>query len=125
MSKNIITWFEIYVHDMDRARMFYKTVCGLTTEKMEVGDFNGEMYNFPYDIESNGISGALVKWDKQQPNAGGSIIYFNSEDCNIELANVEQAGGKIIVPKMPAGSDGFSALILDSEGNTIGFYSSK
>jgi hypothetical protein len=34
-------------------------------------------------------------------------------------------GGKIIQPKMPAGEYGFSCLIQDSEGNIVGFYSSK
>jgi uncharacterized protein len=123
--QNIIVWVEIYVSDMDRARGFYETVLDLKTEKMEVGDFEGVMYAFPFEMDGAGASGALVKWDKQQPNSNGTIPYFASQDCDIELAKVEQAGGKIILAKAPAGKNGFSALIEDTEGNRIGFYSSK
>jgi predicted enzyme related to lactoylglutathione lyase len=40
------------------------------------------------------------------------------------LDNVENAGGKIILPKtMIAGGNGFKAFINDSEGNKIALHS--
>jgi len=124
-SRNPLSWFEIYVTDMDRARKFYETVIGLPLSKIEVGDFDGIMYGFPMVMGGEGASGALVKWEQQQPSSSGTIIYFDSKDCDIELSRVEAAGGKILQPKMKAGEFGFSCLVSDTEGNTFGFYSDK
>jgi len=45
------------------------------------------------------------------------------EDCSIEEARVETAGGKIIKTKMSLGEHGFCSICLDSEQNTFGLYS--
>jgi uncharacterized protein len=124
MKNNVANWFEIYVEDIDRAIGFYESLLEVKLSKLNSGDFDGIMYAFPME-EGTGSSGALVKWSERKPSSEGSIIYFDSQDCNIELARVEKNGGKIIQPKMPAGEYGFSCLIQDSEGNIVGFYSSK
>jgi predicted enzyme related to lactoylglutathione lyase len=38
-------------------------------------------------------------------------------------ACVEAAGGKVLLPKMDIGESGFMAMILDTEGNSIGIHS--
>lgn len=124
-TRNPLSWFEIYVTDMDRAIQFYQAVTGLTLSKLDVGDFDGQMYGFPMNMGVEGASGALVKWDQQQPSSSGTIIYFDSKDCNIELSRVVEAGGQILQPKMQAGGFGYSCLIRDTEGNTFGFYSNN
>ncbi|NJK71641.1 MAG: VOC family protein [Thermales bacterium] len=120
--RNPASWFEIYVNDMERARKFYETVMGVETTKMEAGDFDGEMYTLPMVMGGEGAGGALVKWANQQPSSSGTIVYFDSKDCEIELARVEGAGGKILQTKSQAGEFGFSCLIQDTEGNTVGFF---
>ncbi|WP_413698682.1 VOC family protein [Psychromonas sp. KJ10-10] len=59
--------------------------------------------------------------------AGGNstLVYFDSEDCAVEQARIEQFGGKLIVPKMAIGDYGFIVIALDTEGNSIGFHSMK
>ena len=37
MSTNPVTWFEIYVQDMDRAREFYETVLDVTLARLDTG----------------------------------------------------------------------------------------
>ena len=41
------------------------------------------------------------------------------------LARVEEAGGKVLVPKMNIGENGNIAYIMDTEGNNIGNYSNE
>jgi predicted enzyme related to lactoylglutathione lyase len=56
---------------------------------------------------------------------GGTLVYFTCEDCSIETARVEPAGGKVLQQKMPIGEHGFCSIVMDTEGNTIGFHSMK
>ncbi len=124
---NPIGWFEIYVEDMNRAAKFYETVLGLTAEALPMPDdgSNMEMRAFPGEMENAGATGALVKMDGMSGGAGGTIIYFVTEDCAVPEAKVEAAGGKVLQPKMSIGEHGFCSLVADTEGNTIGFHSMK
>jgi uncharacterized protein len=127
MSKrNPVSWFEIYVHDMDRARKFYETVLGQEMTDMPMPDDSGafgQMISFPGDEKSPGSSGALVKHEMGTPSAAGTLVYFSCEDCAVELDRVEAAGGKVLQPKFPIGEYGFCGVASDTEGNSIGFHS--
>ncbi len=124
--KKVISWFEIYVSDFNRAKRFYTTVFKypLTDLPMHSERHPGMQYaTFPAD--ATGAGGALVKMDQVQPGGGGVLIYFASDDINAALSRVEAAGGKIIRPKLSAGDQGFIAFIEDTEGNMIGLHSAK
>lgn len=41
------------------------------------------------------------------------------------VARVEAAGGKVLLPKMTIGEHGFMAIIMDTEGNSIGIHSTS
>ena len=41
--KNIVSWFEIYVTDLDRAKKFYETVLGKDLHKMPVPEELGSV----------------------------------------------------------------------------------
>lgn len=123
--KNMVSWFEIYVTEMDRAKKFYETILGKELSKMPVPEELGmEMWAFPWIDDAVNAAGALVKSEMGQPNSSGTIIYFDSEDCS-ELSLVEEAGGKILLPKTPVEGFGHFCLISDTEGNTVGFFSNK
>jgi predicted enzyme related to lactoylglutathione lyase len=56
------------------------------------------------------------------------LVYFtaHSGDLSNELARVEAAGGKILVPRKEIGPDyGFMAVILDTEGNRVALHSKE
>jgi uncharacterized protein len=127
MAKNPITWFEIYVDDMNRAKTFYETVLEieLTHLPMPEDAGGGEMWTFPWVNEAPNCSGALVKHEMGKPSATGTLIYFDCKDCAVELARVAAAGGKVNAPKFSIGDFGFIALASDTEGNSIGFHSMK
>ncbi len=126
MSKmNAIGWFDIFVDDLPRATAFYETVLGLKLEPM--GDPTGEnqMMSFPADMGVYGAGGALSKSEHGRPGVGGTVIYFNAEDCAVEEARVADAGGQVMRPKFSIGEFGFVSLCMDTEGNMVGIASMK
>lgn len=124
MSKmNAVGWFDLYVDELDRAVGFYETV--FACELAPIGDPTGEsrMMSFPADMSAYGAGGALTKSPHARPGAGGTVIYFNAEDCAVEEARVAGAGGKVVRPKFSIGEFGFVSLCEDTEGNLFGISS--
>lgn len=123
MHYNPANWFEIYVDDMPRARAFYETVLGVTLERMSAGDL--EMWSFPMSPEAPGAGGTLVRVAGMKAGGNSTIVYFRCEDCAVEASRVAAAGGRVHRPKMSIGPYGFIALVVDTEGNTIGLHSMR
>ena len=120
--KNPIRWFEIYVDNMDRAKSFYENVFKVTLTKMSDAPVT-EMWGFPSDPAGWGCSGSLVKMQGLKPSGVSTIVYFASEDCQIEELRVVKYGGKVDKPKFSIGQYGFISLVIDTEGNVIGLHS--
>ncbi|MDN6884453.1 VOC family protein [Variovorax sp. CAN2819] len=124
-KSNAIGWFDIYVHDMDRAVTFYE---GVLRQKLEpIGDPTGEtrMMSFPTDMGIYGAGGALVKSSHARPGVGGTLVYFSVDDCATEESRVVAAGGKVARPKFSIGEFGWVSLFEDTEGNLVGLSSMK
>lgn len=119
---NPVQWFEIATSDLERAKEFYSKVFKLEFQYIEMPD--SKMYMFG-DPEGKGSAGALVQSADASPSTEGTLVYFNCEDVANEAAMIEEAGGKLLAPKMDIGEFGFFAVILDSEGNKIGLHSEK
>jgi predicted enzyme related to lactoylglutathione lyase len=51
-----------------------------------------------------------------QPEGSGTLSYFSCEDCNLEQARVEPAGGRVLQSKMKIGDSGFIAIGMGTEG---------
>lgn len=127
-NENPVVWFEIYVNNLARARKFYETVFALQMNALPAPDIGEEMdmLFFPGNMESkNRASGALVKQKGFSAGSNSTIVYFMSDDCSIEGARVEKAGGKIFKSKTSLGEYGFMVLAIDTEGNMIGIHSMK
>jgi hypothetical protein len=124
---NPVVWFEIYTDDLSRAQKFYEAVLQVElTELPNPTDDGAQMLAFPMNMESqNSASGTLVKMDGFTAGNNSTIAYFRSEDCSIEEARVEEAGGSIFQSKTALGEYGFSVIAIDTEGNMIGFHSMK
>jgi len=122
VQKNPVTWYEIYVHDLARAKAFYETVflCSLIPEKTD-GSF--EAYRFPGGMPGNGAMGALMKHPMRKPSQEGTMVYFHCDDCAVQSEIADKNGGLVFKAKWGIGQDGFIAIIGDSEGNTIGLHS--
>jgi predicted enzyme related to lactoylglutathione lyase len=122
--KNAISWFEIPAIDLERAQKFYETIFGIN---MIPADFpNIKMRMFPLQ-DMSGVGGALCKAEGfYKPSAtDGPLIYLNGNpDVQLVLDKVEQAGGKIMVPKTEISPDyGHMAVFSDTEGNRVALHS--
>lgn len=122
-SVNPVCWFDIFVSDIERAKKFYKAVFGFQFSDLPIEW--GKQSFFPFENGGQNITGALVEKSDYVANANNTVVYFASEDCVTEEARVENAGGKIIRPKMSIGEFGFVSILMDTEGNTIGLHSRK
>lgn len=122
MNKNIVSWFEIYVTDMPRAKKFYEAVFDTQLEKLETEGM--EYLMFPYQ-EGEGSGGALVKMAGVPVGTGGTMVYLSCEDCAVEESRIVPNGGEILKEKFAIGEHGFISIAKDSEGNVIGLHSMK
>jgi uncharacterized protein len=126
MASNPVSWFEIYVDDLARAKQFYESVLGVKLDVLsDPNDTGIEMLSFPSDMEKYGASGALVKMEGFRAGGNSTLIYFSCDDCAVEESKVEAAGGRVQKPKMSIGEFGFISLAMDSEGNMFGLHSMK
>lgn len=127
---NVLTWFEIPVADMQRARTFYETVLDLKMETMDQGNTEEETVFFPRKpntimAQSGILSGALVKAKRLTPGSNGPLIYLNATpSIDKAIERIEKAGGKLVSPKskIPAG---LIAVFTDSEGNTPALHAAE
>lgn len=119
----LISWFEIPVNDMPRARAFYSKVFQGECPIQEIG---GATMAFLPRPENQGIGGALIQHKAYVPSQEGTLLYFSArskEELIGMLTRINEAGGKVIQSETEISSEiGFMALALDSEGNRIAFY---
>ncbi|MBX2978506.1 MAG: VOC family protein [Flavobacteriales bacterium] len=118
-DRSLISWFEIPVFDLARAKAFYDHLYGIRMESSYAGEY--AMAFFP---ASKGIGGALVQGPGCMPNDSGTLIYLNAgTDLDGMLLRVEEAGGRVIMGRSLIGNDaGWFALIIDSEGNRLALH---
>jgi uncharacterized protein len=125
IPKNALSWFEIPVHDFDRARKFYSQIFNYEMPEEQLGLKRTAF--FLYDKLNNGIGGAIVQGSEYFPSQRGTLIYLHAGDDLTEvLERVEAAGGKIELDKRPVSELqdlGYFAIIFDPDGNRIALYS--
>ncbi len=119
-STNALNWFEIPVTDVERAKRFYESAFDI---KMDLTEMLGmQMVIFPSQHPKTG--GALVKSAQHKPSTVGSVVYLNGNpNLQTVLDKIEEAGGRVIMPKTSLGESGNMALFLDAEGNLVGLHS--
>ena len=125
MTRNAITWFEIPVADIDRAQRFYETLLARSLQRGQAGP--QALAVFPYEV-GTGVGGMLrLDAAATAPAASATLVYFDaSPSLDVVLSRAAELGARIVQPKteLPNGN-GFSAHLLDTEGNRIGLHSPK
>lgn len=123
IKTNPISWFEIPVRDIGKARKFYEKVFDteLTLEDMDA--FN--MAFFPMVENAPGAAGMLIKGETYEPSHAGTIVYFSVEDIEETLRRINANGGKTLLPKKSIGEYGYIAHFEDTEGNRLALHSMK
>jgi predicted enzyme related to lactoylglutathione lyase len=122
---NAISWFEIPTINLERATKFYESIFNISLFPMDTP--NLQMRLFPIDNPATGIGGALVHAEEfySPSSTHGPLVYLNGNpDVQHILDRIEDAGGKIVVPKTQISPEyGFMAVFIDSEGNRIALHS--
>ncbi|MAT89321.1 MAG: glyoxalase [Flavobacteriaceae bacterium] len=123
MKHQPFAWIEIPVTNMNRAIAFYEAVFEYEIKPVSFGGF--DMGWFPFgDHNLPGATGTLIKQESYVPSEEGPLVYFYSEDVQVQLDRVEAAGGRIYQPKTQISEDhGFMGVFIDSEGNRIALHS--
>ncbi len=121
--KNSISWAEIPVTNFERAKKFYSTIYDYEMPSQQMGP--NLMGFLLMEQESNGVGGAIIKGENCVPSQEGTLVYLNGgKDLNVVLNLVEDAGGKVLLPKTQITPEfGYYALFLDTEGNKLGIHS--
>jgi len=121
MANNPVSWFEIYVQDMERARKFYEAMLQVKLEKLN--STVPELWAFPQSFTNYGASGALAKMEGVPSGGNSTLVYFSCVDCAVDAKRAVAAGGRILKEKFSIGEYGFIVLAFDTEGNTFGLHS--
>lgn len=121
-----ITWVEIPVEDIERAKTFYEDLLDTDLEIMRDTLQNNEMVFLPPFGEGI-ITGSLIRSEDFIPSREGVLIFFNcNPDLSSYLKRAQNAGSKIIQPKVMINEEiGYMAIITDSEGNKIALHSAN
>lgn len=123
--KNALNWFEIPVTDFERAKTFYEALLQTKMDTMSMEAMGMTMAFFPADWEK-GVGGGIALGPGYEPSDKGTLVYLNGgEDLSVPLARVEEAGGRIVLPKTSLGSNGFMAQFIDTEGNRVALHSNS
>ncbi|QQS40307.1 MAG: VOC family protein [Acidobacteriota bacterium] len=124
MDKNshTVSWFEIPVSDMDRARKFYETIFDIEMQELPMPEF--KMVTFPMEMGSGHVHGALCQHEMYKPSQDGAVIYLNANpEIQKVIDRIEPAGGTIVIPKTQISEEiGYMAFFTDSEGNRVALH---
>lgn len=111
---NNFNWVEVRTRDLEKARVFYKTLFGwrITGKKNE---------DFEYWFINTGEKPLGGIWRMPEDKPLGVYVYILVDDIDAILEKVEELGGKVTLPKSPSGKR-FMAFFEDPEGNTFGLW---
>jgi uncharacterized protein len=114
--------FEIPADDVERAIKFYKGVFDWTIQKLANPEDPSKDYWFFDTKDENGnkgIGGGLMKRQAPEHSVTNYITVLSVDDY---ASKIEEAGGKVIMPKTEIPDMGFIIVFLDTEKNMFGLY---
>jgi hypothetical protein len=121
-----VVHFEIPADDVGRAKKFYGTIFGWQIEDMPMaGRVNYtivrtvDVDNKMMPKEAGAINGGIMERTKHVKSPVVTIDVVSIDDY---LAEIEDAGGKIVMPKKEIPDMGYYAYFSDTEGNVMGLW---
>jgi predicted enzyme related to lactoylglutathione lyase len=121
---NTFDWIEIRTRDAGAAARFYEAVFGWRVVARD--DSEGTEYLIFDTGEApraqNLRRGAIRLAAGEE--APGVVVYVLVEDIDGVLAQVEEAGGEVAVPKTPQ-EESYKAYFRDPDGNLLGLWEEK
>lgn len=123
MKTQPVSWFEIPVKDLNRAKAFYENVFNTKLDLFEFGPMRTAW--FPRLDTAPGSSGGLVEQQGRSPSRDGTIVFFTVPDIDECLRTIARNGGKMVMPKSGDDEHGAIAHFEDTEGNLVALFSKK
>lgn len=118
-----IVHFEIPVNDMSRAKEFYTKTFGWQTNDMPEMNYvmvhTTQVNEQQMPMTPGAINGGMMKKDEGTPYP---ILVIKVENLDNSLIKIQEAGCKIVLPKMQVGNMGWYARFVDTENNIIGVW---
>jgi predicted enzyme related to lactoylglutathione lyase len=114
--------FEIPADEVERASKFYTGVFEWKMQKLANPEDPSKDYWFFDTKDENGnkgIGGGLMKRQAPEHSVTNYITVPSIDDY---ASKIEEAGGKVIMPKTEIPEMGFILVFLDTENNMFGLY---
>ncbi len=108
-----IVHVELKSADFDRTATFYRDLFGWQMQPFP------EMSYLGFSA-AGGPGGGFAKPEMSQ--APGVLSYLGVADIDAKLAEVEKAGGRVVLGKMAVGDMGSMAIFTDLDGNAVGLW---
>ncbi len=127
LSMDPIVHFEIPVQDLEKARSFYGSIFGWDLQDWPMPD--GSVYigvrTTPVDettripLKPGAINGGIMK---KNEHAQAPIFAITVSSIDDYIPKIQNAGGKVIMPKVDMQGMGFYAYVADPEGTVLGLW---
>jgi predicted enzyme related to lactoylglutathione lyase len=123
---NGVVHFEIPAADPDKLSEFYSQLFGWQINKMDMG--GGYTYYLASTVETGedgmpktpgAINGGIYARTSETERP---INYIDVDDIDSFVSKAEGLGAKVLVPKQPIPGMGWSAQMVDPQGNAYGLY---
>lgn len=116
MKNYRVVHFEIPSENPEESMAFFKEVFG-----WEFRQFGDQPYWFVRtgDEKASGINGGLMQRKHPQQPVVNNILVANIDET---LADIEKAGGMVVVPKTAVNGMGWSAYFMDPDKNIHGVW---
>ena len=114
--------FEIPADDVERASKFYTEVFEWKMQKLANPEDPSKDYWFFDTKDENGnkgIGGGLMKRQAPEHSVTNYVTVASVDDY---ASKIEEAGGKVIMPKTEIPEMGFILVFVDTENNMFGLY---
>jgi uncharacterized protein len=108
-NRGRVVWHDLNTNDIDGARRFYGELFGWNISAHGQWNFiapAGEAQHF----------GTMIQHEPAEKIPPHWLPYLTVTDLEAAIAKVPAAGGKILVPKMPAGTTGHFSYVSDPQG---------
>lgn len=115
--KGDLVHFEIPANDPEKLAAFYTKVLGwkIDEPQPDMGDYR----IISTSEEQKMMGGGL--YQKTMPEQT-PVNYYDVESIEVVSGWVREAGGQVVMKKMPVPGWGYFAICLDSEGNPFGIW---
>jgi hypothetical protein len=120
-----VSYFDIPADNVDRAKVFYKSLLGWKIEPTRMSQSAEEAASSQYQdiLTGKAEEGTMTMGGLYKRKMGEPIkIFVSVEDIDKVLAKVEKLGGRIMMPKQMMKGVGMVSMIQDSEGNMLGIW---